>query len=50
LPARGLVSLCQDGGCLGHVSLRQFQPGKKHLTDDEPVDNSLILSRQLQAL
>ena len=48
--AGGLAGLIQNCGRAGHISLGQFQAGKKHLADDEPVNNPVILPRQEEAL
>jgi hypothetical protein len=48
--AHGLTDLGQRSGRTGHISLDEFQTGQKHLTENESVNNVLILSRQLEAL
>ncbi len=50
LPVGGLAGLSQKRGRAGHISLSQFQAGKKHLTDNEPVYHAIILPRQVEAL
>ena len=48
--AHGLLGLRQHGGRAGHIAPGQFQAGEKHLADNEPVNHSVILPRQLKAL
>jgi hypothetical protein len=50
LLARGLTGLSEQSGRAGHISLGQFQAGKKHLTENKSVNNSIILPRQVEAL
>ena len=50
LLACGLTGLCEQSGRASHIALGQFQAGKKHLTDNESVNHSIILPRQVEAL
>ena len=50
MPAGGLTCLGQDTGRAVHISHAQLQACKKHLNDNEPVDNAIILPNRLQAL
>src|SRR5258708_27359635 len=48
--ARGLTGLSQQSSRAGDISLGQLQAGKQHLTENEAVNHSLILPRQVEAL
>src|SRR5947207_14977002 len=50
LLARVLGSLREQYGGAGHIFLGPSQVGKKHLTDNEAVNHSLILPREVEAL